>query len=231
MTSNWDDLRRVTVLADLPDTAIQAFAKHCHWHVFSRDEILTDHLDADTDVYFILEGQVCIDIYSPSGRRVSFADLHAGETIGIVSAIDGLPRSARVTAAVQTRVARATAEAFDHLMAQYPIVVRAVLKDVATIIRRTTDRVFELTTLTSNYRILAELLRLARSNQVTGHTAVLSPAPRQNDIADRCSSTRETVARMFSLLSKRGIIRRAPGTLYISDLDQLADLVEEYRDV
>ena len=49
------------------------------------------------------------------------------------------------------------------------------------------------------------------------------------DIASRVSTTRETVARVLSDLSRQGMVERQKDRLVIDDVDRLEDMVEEVR--
>ena len=87
----------------------------------------------------------------------------------------------------------------------------------------------DLSTLGANNRVHAELLRLAKPGIKEANTAEISPIPIHGDIASRVSTTRETVARVFSDLTREGILRRDQDTLIILDIDTLTDIVETVR--
>ena len=87
----------------------------------------------------------------------------------------------------------------------------------------------DLSTLAANNRVQADLLRLARNNMVGENRAELKPIPVHGDIASRVSTTRETVARVLSDLSRQGMVERQKDRLVIDDVDCLEDMVEEVR--
>ena len=62
------------------------------------------------------------------------------------------------------------------------------------------------------------------------NTDEISPIPIHGDIASRVSTTRETVARFFSDLTREGILQRDCGNLVILDVEALTDIVETVRD-
>lgn len=88
----------------------------------------------------------------------------------------------------------------------------------------------DLSTLGANNRVHAELLRQARlsMNEDEGF-AVISPIPVHGDVASRVSTTRETVARVFSNLTRQGVIERQKTSLLIRNLDLLQEMVEDVR--
>jgi CRP-like cAMP-binding protein len=167
--------------------------------------------------------------FSPSGREVSFDDVEAGGFFGELSAIDGLPRSATVVARIDTVVATLSPTVFQRLAAENPSVSGAIVERLAAIIRQATDRIMDLSTLGAHNRVHAELLRLGRLNEIADNVAVIDPAPIHADIASRVSTTRETVARVLSELSRKGLISRQKGTLIVHDLDRLESLVDDLK--
>jgi len=97
------------------------------------------------------------------------------------------------------------------------------------IIRRATGRIMDLSTLGANNRVYAEILRLAKDDVRDNNTAVIKPIPIHGDIASRVSTTRETVTRVFSELSRRDLVRRERNALRILDMDRLTEMVEQFQ--
>ena len=71
----------------------------------------------------------------------------------------------------------------------------------------------------------------ARNYARDDNTAVIAPIPVHSDIASRVSTTRETVARVFSDLTKQGLIKRGKNELVVLDLERLEKLVENLREI
>src|SRR3546814_11001643 len=82
------------------------------------------------------------------------------------------------------------------------------MRSLATVLRRATERIMDLSTLGANNRVHAEILRLARPGLKGDNTAVVAPIPLHGDIASRVSTTRETVARVFSDLARADLVER-----------------------
>jgi len=133
---------------------------------------------------------------------VTFDHREGGEYFRELAALDGEPRSANVVALENTVVACLSQEGFHDMLLTYPQVAVRILKNMAKIVRISTDRIMDLSTLGANNRVHAELLRLAGSNIQDDNTARISPIPIHGDIASRVSTTRETVARVFSDLTR-----------------------------
>ncbi len=118
---------------------------------------------------------------------------------------------------------------FVKLLQNNPEISFRVLRALAGIIRNSTDRIMDLSTLAANNRVQADLLRQARSGLMGENQAEIRPILVHGDIASRVSTTRETVARVLSDLARKGIVERKKTGLLIKDLAQLREMVEEVR--
>ena len=219
----------ISLLSDLPEKALVEISKRCSWRKFSTGEQILDRHSDSCDLYFIVEGRARVVIYSFSGRDVTFDDREAGDYFGELAALDGEPRSANVVALEETVVAILSQDGFLQMLMTYPQVTVRILKNLAKIVRISTDRIMDLSTLGANNRVHAELLRLAASNVDDDNMARISPIPIHGDIASRVSTTRETVARVFSDLTREMILQRDPDALVILDVERLTDIVQEVR--
>ncbi len=203
--------------------------RQCRWRRCQPPEPIIDRLDPGRDVYFIVGGRVRVVNYSLSGREVSFIDLDPGSFFGELAAIDNAPRTASVVPLVPTLVAAMPATVFCRVVSEHPAVALATMTHLTGMIRRSVERIMELSTLGANNRVHAELLRLARAGRIQGNTAVIAPIPVHSDIASRVSTTRETVARVFGELTRSGLVERRVDHLLVRDLGRMARMVEEVR--
>ncbi len=223
-------LDRIELLRPLSADQRAAVARQCRWRRFAPDEQLIDHWADTRDVAFVVEGRVRVLSHSAGGREISFSDIEAGELAGEMSALDGRPRSASVVALEEgALIAFLPAKPFQILVAAHPELAMAMMLRLCDKLRGATDRIMELSTLGANNRIHAELLRLARRASRQGASAVITPIPVHSDIAARVSTTRETVARVLSDLTRDGMLERRSDALVVRDLQRLELLVEDVR--
>jgi CRP/FNR family cyclic AMP-dependent transcriptional regulator len=222
-------LKSIPLLADLPEKALSSLAKRCVWRNFTPGEQVINRQSDSCDLYFIVEGRSRVVNFSLSGREVTFDDRESGEYFGELAALDGKPRSANVIALENTVVACLSREGFHDMLLTYPQVAVRILKDMAKIVRVSTDRIMDLSTLGAHNRVHAELLRLAIRAIEEDNTARISPIPIHGNIASRVSTTRETVARVFSDLTREGLLKRNKDAIIILDVEQLNNIVEQVR--
>ncbi len=222
-------LRGIALLEGLSAERLEALARACAWRNYRAGQRIISRAAADRDVYLIVSGRVRVTIYSAAGRQVTFRDIAAGELFGEVSALDDMPRSADVVALESALTASMPPAMFRKLLREEPAVAERVLRRLAAMMRRMSERVIDLSTLGVHNRIHTELLRLARESGVKQNIARVDPAPKHADLASQVSTYREEVTRELSALAKAGIVRRDGRALLIRDVKRLETLVEEVK--
>ncbi len=222
-------LRSIKLFTRLPDDVLEAVSRRCTWRRFAPDQLVIAKEATDRDVYLIVGGKVRVRVLSPGGRLTAFREVGAGEWIGDLAALDGLPRSADIVAIEDSLIALMPPDEFRTLMLKYPNVAECVILRLVRLIRDLSDRVYDLSTLGVQNRVHAEILRLARLAGVEKNVARIDPAPKHTDIASQVSTYREQVTRELSALAKQGLIERDGSALVVSDVTRLEKLVEDVR--
>lgn len=220
-------LKGIAIFANLKPEALESVQRRCAWRRYLPGEPIIDYLDVSDDVYFIVEGETRVTIYSASGKAVSFRELGPGDVLGEYPAIDGGARSASVEALTNCLVASMSATTFREILQTEPLVAQALLARLVGKIRALTTRIYEFSTLAVSNRIQAELLRLTQLAPREGKIARLDPAPTHGDIASRISTHREAVTRELSYLAKIGVVERKGGALLVKDPERLAQMVHD----
>jgi CRP-like cAMP-binding protein len=223
------DLSNIHALADLTGDERRDFEMSCRWRRFAAGEQILDQLDESRDVYFITQGRVRIVNFTVQGKEVALDDLREGDYFGELAAFDGRPRSSSVIAIEASYIAKMSPERFLKLIHNYPQLSLRVLRNMAAIIRASTERIVDLSSLGANNRVHGELLRQARNAKRQDNIATIQPIPVHGEMASRASTTRETVARVVSELTKMGILKREKNALLVCDFDRLEQMVEEVR--
>lgn len=217
-------LKKVDLLQGLPPERLEAIGRQCAWRNHDAGAQLVARDADDRDLHLIVSGAVRVTSYSVAGREISFRDLHAGTCYGELSAIDGRPRSADVIALVPSLIASLPRADFLELLRQEWVVNERVLQRLSDLVRRLTDRVVEVSTLTVQRRLCGELLRLAGAAGATGadgNQARIDPAPRHAEMASQVSTYREQVTRELSALVKAGVLAKDGRALLVLDLARL----------
>ena len=219
-------LGNIGLLSGVTPERLAELERLARWRRYSPKELIFDLQSGGTEVYFIVEGTLQVVNYSPSGREIAFAQVPAGGYIGEMSAIDGRPRSATVVSVEDTTLASVAAVTIKNLLLDYPKIAFVVLQNLAAMVRNADARIMDLSTLSAINRVHSELLRLAVPDENDGNTALIRPILTHSEIAARASTTRETVSRVLSHLSRVRILERTEAALRVLDVERLGHLIE-----
>jgi CRP-like cAMP-binding protein len=220
----------VAVLKGLTATERAELEAACIWRRYRHGERLFERGSSSNEVFFIVEGLVSIVSSSAAGRDVSLARAGAGEVIGEMAAIDGLPRSASVAAAEDSLVAVLPATRFVALLKQNGEIAVELLRRLSAMVRHAGSRVVELSSLDATNRVYAELLRLAKPDVAGTDLWTVQPLPPLRELAASAGTTRELVNNALNTLYPRGLIRRRGNTLYLLDKSALESVVRAAED-
>jgi CRP-like cAMP-binding protein len=136
-------LSGVSVLKGLSSDALKQVEESCAWRRYEPGEPIVEYLDRSDDVFFLVSGEARVIVYSLAGKVVSFHDLAQGDMFGELPALDGRPRSASVEPRTSCLVASMKSALFLELLEKEPAVLKGVLKQLVSTIRRLSTRVYE----------------------------------------------------------------------------------------
>lgn len=207
-------LTDIPFLRVLPPDLAERHAGAARWITAEAGQHILGYEDISDDVFFVLVGCVRVAARTPGGRELILDDIPAGRFFGEMSAIDGAPRSASVTALHRSRICRLGGGAFRALLHGSPVLAQEMMRLLVGRIRAQNARLLEATTLDIRHRLHAELLRLAAPAGADG-TRTISPPPVQQVLAQRIGARREPVSREFARLLREGLLERRRGALVL----------------
>lgn len=216
-------LRPIRLLAGLPDEVLADIASAARFKRYRRGQTIVTREDHERDLCLISAGQVRVIMLAPSGREVRFRDIPAGGVFGEIAALDGRPRCATVLALQDTLLVRIAPEALGPLLQRHWPMCERLLRGLASSLRHLTERVYELSALSVQQRLIAELLRQARPGRDGDAQALLDPAPRHVDLAATIGTSREQVSRELAALAQDGLLRREQDRLCLTQVSRLSD--------
>jgi CRP-like cAMP-binding protein len=214
-------LIKVPLLSHLTDNARDNFSKKCRWVEFSPNESVIERGMRDTNVYFIITGNVHVLNYSETGRAFTYATLKEGDMFGELAAIDGLPRSAWVCTITHCQMATAPGSEFVKLLPHNPEMTLALLRRMSSNIRLLDERLTDLTLLGAEQRACTELLRMAKPDQEEPGGYLVAPMLTHANFANLVGVSRETVSRIFRKLREDSLIVHNKRGLCIPNREQL----------
>ncbi|MGD9535636.1 MAG: Crp/Fnr family transcriptional regulator [Alphaproteobacteria bacterium] len=221
MSDERRSLAAIRLLGGVEAPRLSDIEARCTWRRYGAGERVFERGTEGHEVFFVVEGAVDVISPTPSGADFNFARIGAGEILGHMSAIDGLPRAASAVAAEDSLLAALPCERFIELLKGNGEVAVRLLRSLSLIVRETNDRVVSASSREGMERVYAVLIDLAAPDQSSPGLGVIEPFPPLRDIALRAGVTRELVASALNRLYPEGVIRRRGTTLYITDADRL----------
>ena len=209
------------------DIDLAPFEARANWRRFDPDEVLVDFDEPSTDVYFLLSGEVRVLMRTASGKEVILYEMKPGDLFGELAALDGVPRSANVTALTRGEACVMPASVFKELLFSHQPIAERLFCLMASRIRELNARFMEQTVLDLRHRLYSELLRLSIPRQDRGGERVITPPPFHHIVAARIGCRREQITREFTMLTQEGLIERTRGALILRQPDVLKARVAE----
>lgn len=201
-------------------------ASHMIWRVYQRGDQVVRAQESGEDVYIVATGTLLANQFSRAGREIGYRRLEAGAHFGELAAIDGAPRSANIFALTTAEIGRMPPPLVKALLSDCPGFTRALLEDLAAMVRSLSAQVFRLGAVPAPCRLQMELLRMARLSGVAGDRAVIPAIPTHADMAVLVGTQREVVTREFARLKTLGLITRSGKDLVVEAVSALVAEIE-----
>ncbi len=124
-------LRKIQLFAKVEPAKLKLLAFTSERAVFEAEEVLFRQGDQADAAYIIVEGEVAVDVESPSGGRTRVARLGHDEIVGEMGIIGDVPRTATVTAMRRTTTLKISKELFFRLLTDFPTMAVELMRVLA----------------------------------------------------------------------------------------------------
>jgi CRP-like cAMP-binding protein len=209
------------------DIDLAPYEARANWRRFDPEEILVDFDELSTDVYFLLSGDVRVLMRTASGKEVILHEMRPGGLFGELAAMDGIKRSANVTALNRGEACVMAASLFREIVFAHQPVAERLFCLMSSRIRELNARFMEQTVLDLRHRLYSELLRLSSPRNERVGERVITPPPFHHIMASRIGCRREQVTREFTMMSQEGLIERTRGALILRQPEILKARVQD----
>jgi CRP/FNR family transcriptional regulator, cyclic AMP receptor protein len=167
-------------------------------------------------VIFITSGWVTVSTSTLRGGELILAIRGPGDVLGDLSALDGRPRSATVTALDGAGLVVITGDRFEEYLLQHPGAAIAYMRELGARLRDADSERRALVSATVLQRLARLLLDLAdRQGGMSQEGRTIRPALAQHQLAASIGATREAVAKALRVLRERDVVRTGPRHLVI----------------
>lgn len=132
------DLRGASLMAPFSDEQLDSLAAQSFVVNLSRGELLFEEGTASAHFYIVRSGRIRIARRSPEGTELGLSVVDGGGTIGDLSVMDGLARSATAESIDDAEVIAVPADRIRSLLTSSPEALMSVVEELASIVRRLT---------------------------------------------------------------------------------------------
>lgn len=202
---------------------LDAIAKRATARSFARGDTIIHQGDAGDCCYILTSGVARVTIIAANGREITLDFLEKGAVAGEIALLDGLDRTASVSAIEPVTALRLDRSAMREIIAERPAFAWQLLGQMAKRLRTANATIEGDRAFASGPRLARSLIRL----MATGPDgARLRHQLNQTDLAHFAGMSREQINRQLSIWADSGIIERVHGQVHIVDPELLMDIAE-----
>lgn len=204
--------------------AVERRARRMH---VRKGQVVVGHGADGAEVFCVVEGTFDVTLNSPDGHQVYIRKISAGGMFGEYAALDGEPRSATIVSASDAVLLVIPRGDFVEALKASPEAAIWFARQLTTLIREMTERLYELCALNVRTRLHCELVRLSRAAGVTGNRAIIDDAPTHAELANRIGTHREAVTRELNALAHMNLLSQSKRHLEILDIARLSRMAQK----
>ncbi|MBL7259373.1 Crp/Fnr family transcriptional regulator [Paractinoplanes lichenicola] len=178
--------------------------------------------DRSTTVVLVISGRAKVFSLTAQGGEVLLAIRGPGALLGEMSALDGAPRSASVSALEPLETYVVGVAAFLEFLGSHPDAAVRIVRMIVSRLRDADRKRVEFGTYDTLGRVALRLAELAERFGDSQPDAVRISLPlTQDELAAWTGSSRESVTKALGALRRQGIIETSRRSVSVIDLDRL----------
>lgn len=218
-------LRRMLLFAGLSRRELEAIAQITTQQQYERNQVIIEAGERGTAVFLLTSGAVRISVQGQGGREIILGVLYPDDSFGEMSLLDGLPRSATVTAVEESEVLVISRKDFLQCIEKAPQVAVKIIVTLSLRLRRMNQKVWDLASLRAPQRVARILVELAQAHDqgIQGGISMELPFTHR-ELAALAGVSRETFTRLLIRFQQRGLLTIERRKLFIPDLAKLEEL-------
>lgn len=228
------ELSRFPIFESLSQDELRQVADLAVSRRYEAGEVIFREGDRPDTCFIVRSGRVRITRRHPGGRRLTLAELSAGEMFGELSMFDGEGRSATVEALEETSTLALLERDVRRLLKDHPEIAVKMLARLAGRLRAANEKLARYSFQPVAGRVASTLLAQFEARRAEAAAAVDAdsndrPIPAgevvieatQADLAQLAGSSRESASRFLADLERAGVVTTARGRIVVHDPEAL----------
>ena len=224
MKSENDFLKYVPIFADLDDDTHRKISVLGKTKSYSKDHVILLEHESGSALFVIISGKVKVTRVSDDGREVILTILSDSDFFGEMAIIDGLSRSANVTAIEDSEIFIIQRSDFLDLLYNHPEVSIALLQEMTKRLRAADMKIKSLSLKDAEGKVATVILQLADEiGKIKQGVVEIEKLPYQQDLANMAGTSRETISRTLHSFAKKGLIELDGSKLRILNYEKFKE--------
>jgi CRP/FNR family transcriptional regulator, cyclic AMP receptor protein len=217
-------LRKHPMFSDLYPAALDQLCRYAKHSTLKRGATIVSRGDPGNSLIAVVSGTAKVSVSSAGGRSAILNLIGPGEIFGEVAVLDGLARTADVTANTNCEIFIIDRRDFLPFVRSQPALAMKLIELLCTRLRRTSDQVEEVILQNLPGRLASALLRLTEKHKLApgGRTIAIT----QQEISEMVGMTRESINKQLRAWAARSWVRLEHGAIVVLDAEPLRALTE-----
>ena len=222
--SSTEFLSYVPIFSDLPVETLKMIENIGTKKLYKKNDVVLMEEEAGTALFVIIKGKVKVARSSTDGREVILTILSESDFFGEMAILDGLTRSATVTAIEESELFLIQRNDFLNLLREFPEISISLLQELTKRLRAADAKIKALSLKDSEGKVATVILQLADDVGKIKHGKVeIEKLPLQQDLANMAGTSRETISRTLHSFAKKGLIELDGSKLSIMDYEKFKE--------
>ncbi len=225
MQENNDFLTFVPIFSELDDNTLEQISKLGIRKNFVKDAVVLFEHETGSALFVIASGKVKVSRVSDDGKEVILTILGESDFFGEMAILDGLSRSANVTAMEDSELFIIQRNDFLALLKKHPEIAIALLQELTQRLRSADMKIKSLSLKDAEGKVATVILQLADDiGKIKQGTVEIEKLPFQHDLANMAGTSRETISRTLHSFAKKGMVELDGSRLRIIDYEKFKEL-------
>ncbi len=225
MQENNDFLKFVPIFSELDDNTLEQISKLGIRKNFVKDAVVLFEHETGSALFVIVNGKVKVSRVSDDGKEVILTILSESDFFGEMAILDGLSRSANVTAMEDSELFIIQRNDFLALLKKHPEIAIALLQELTQRLRSADMKIKSLSLKDAEGKVATVILQLADDiGKIKQGTVEIEKLPFQHDLANMAGTSRETISRTLHSFAKKGMVELDGSRLRIIDYEKFKEL-------
>jgi len=225
MQENNDFLKYVPIFSDLDDNTLEQISRLGIRKSFTKDSVVLFEHETGSALFVIINGKVKVSRVSDDGKEVILTILGESDFFGEMAILDGLARSANVTAMEDSELFIIQRSEFLDLLQSHPEIAVALLQELTQRLRSADMKIKSLSLKDAEGKVATVILQLADDiGKIKQGTVEIEKLPFQHDLANMAGTSRETISRTLHSFAKKGMVELDGSRLRIIDYEKFKEM-------